>query len=93
MVLSRGEQKLLVTALVFAQATLFRELTGRASVLLVDDLAAELDHAHRNRLLTTLCGMQAQSFVTTTELASLGSPPGARLFHVEQGAFRRADGV
>jgi DNA replication and repair protein RecF len=88
--LSRGEQKLLVAAMVFTQATLFRELTGRASVLLVDDLAAELDHVHRARLLESICAMQAQSFVTTTERESLGKLPMARLFHVEQGCFRAA---
>ncbi|HMZ11772.1 MAG TPA: DNA replication and repair protein RecF, partial [Plasticicumulans sp.] len=87
--LSRGQHKLLVAALVLAQAALYRETCGRPCVLLVDDLPAELDGAHRSRFVERLAATGAQVFVTAIEAAALGGtlPADARLHRLAAGAL------
>jgi len=63
-VLSRGEQKLLVYALHLAQLALSIEITGRHPIVLIDDLAAELDEAHRAQVLEVLQSLGCQVFIT-----------------------------
>jgi DNA replication and repair protein RecF len=84
---SRGQQKMLVTALILAQAELLARRTGKSSVLLLDDLLAELDAEHRRRVLAILRDMQVQVFMTTVDRGSvdLTGWDDIRLFHVEQG--------
>lgn len=88
--ISRGQNKLLVAALTLAQASLFGEQTGQDCILLVDDLAAELDAAHRHRLLGMLAALKAQLFVTVIEPESVADALDrpARRFHVEHGSVR-----
>jgi DNA replication and repair protein RecF len=86
-VISRGQQKMLVVALVLAQAELLTRRTGRSSVLLFDDLAAELDQAHRQKALELLERMSVQVFITALDKDVI-RPSGrieTRLFHVEHG--------
>jgi DNA replication and repair protein RecF len=85
-VISRGQQKLLVIALFLAQAELLTRKTGRSSVLLFDDLAAELDTAHRQKVLAVLEGMAVQVFITALDKDAI-QPEGAdvKRFHVEHG--------
>ncbi|MGH8442583.1 MAG: DNA replication/repair protein RecF [Nevskiaceae bacterium] len=88
---SRGQQKLLIAALLLAQAALVRERAGLCPVLLVDDFPAELGPPFQQALIAALLDYPGQSFVTSIELA----PALARvresgsknaLFHVEHGA-------
>jgi len=65
--LSRGQQKLLVIALVLAQAELYRRHAGDACILLIDDLPAELDPDNRTRVTQALAGLDAQLFATAIE--------------------------
>ena len=69
--LSRGQQKLLIVALVLAQAALYQAHKGEPCILLVDDLPAELDRTHRNRLMACLAGMDIQLFITAIEAGLL----------------------
>jgi DNA replication and repair protein RecF len=69
--LSRGEQKMLVYILQLAQGALFKDLTSKSCVYLVDDLAAELDNNRRRVLLDALQQQAAQVFITTTEVEQL----------------------
>ena len=84
---SRGQQKLLVCAMRLAQITHLKRETGQQSILLVDDLAAELDVKHRHNLIDLLVDTQAQLFVTATEHNSFSLPPEIdfKMFHVEHG--------
>ncbi|HFC53954.1 MAG TPA: DNA replication/repair protein RecF [Gammaproteobacteria bacterium] len=88
--LSRGEQKMLGTAMRLAQVELLRTGSGLRSVLLVDDLAAELDAERRRRLVGALDESGCQVFVTATDPGSLGEESGRieKMFHVEHGALR-----
>lgn len=65
--LSRGQQKLLITALLLAQAQLYRRHRGKSCILLIDDLPAELDLVHRQRVIKCLAGMETQLFITAIE--------------------------
>ena len=83
--LSRGQQKALVLALILAQMELIAETTARRPILLVDDLAAELDEASRARVVGFLRTMRGQSFVTCLDEVLLRPSTEDRMFHVEQG--------
>ncbi len=84
---SRGQQKLLVCAMRLAQISHLKIKTGQQSILLVDDLAAELDIHHRHNLIQLLVDTEAQLFVTATEQNSFVLPAEieSKMFHVEHG--------
>lgn len=83
---SRGQQKLLVAALLLAQSALIHEATGRAPVLLVDDFPAELGAPFQARLLEALRESGSQVFLSAIERGNmLLNPEQDALFHVEQG--------
>ncbi len=73
---SEGQQRTLATALQLAQSSLLQVETGRAPMLLIDDVFGELDPTRRKALLASLPA-EAQVFITTTHLDWLGgsSPP------------------
>ena len=91
-VASRGQIKALTTSMILALAGVYGESMGRAAILLIDDLPAELDEERRTRLMDFLASSPYQSFVTTTDPSLLGSIPGNhRTFHVEQGQVYQSD--
>jgi DNA replication and repair protein RecF len=86
--LSRGQAKLTALAALLAQAQDFASQRGHWPVVLLDDLASELDRNHQQRLLGLLRASGAQVFITGTEsLASLERVGEIGRFHVEQGAL------
>ncbi len=92
-VLSRGQAKLTVLALLLAQAEHHASVAGAWPVVVLDDLASELDRAHQRRVLQWLLASGAQVFITATEppptLHELGAP--ITRFHVEHGQIRSED--
>lgn len=87
---SAGQQKILVCALLLAQVKLVAA-KGATPVLLLDDLPAELDFAHRSLLLRQLRDYGAQVFASGTEgtfLQSNGNSSATKVFHVEHGCIR-----
>jgi DNA replication and repair protein RecF len=93
--LSRGQQKLLVIALILAQASLYRANRGSPCILLIDDLPAELDRIHRERVMHCLAGMESQLFVTAIESGLLDTVrwPGAQVLLLNQGGVLSAEGA
>ncbi len=93
-VLSRGQQKVVVSALKLAQAQLVKEITGKACTFLVDDLPAELDVYHQQQLATWLTKLDAQVFITGVDKQELLNawsqvPQDAyKVFHVEHGQVK-----
>ena len=63
-ILSRGQQKLLSYTLRLAQSELLKELSGKSSVFLIDDLPAELDGGKVERVLQLLLDLKCQLFIT-----------------------------
>ena len=87
---SRGQQKLVITALKLAQVTLMKNLVNKQCPVLVDDLASELDQTNRDKLLKALDNLGTQVFITATEqsLVDMDSIHDKKMFHVEQGVIQ-----
>ncbi len=71
---SRGQQRVVVLALLFLEASYLELRRGEKPVILLDDIFSELDENHRERLLKIFSGHQV--FLTATELPGEGSFPG-----------------
>lgn len=100
-VLSRGEKKLLITALKLSQLPLLatvKEGEGNSAVIseeevmplvLLDDIAAELDERALTILLKSLSQLSCQVFITSLESQIMAEIhhhwPQAKMFHVKQG--------
>jgi DNA replication and repair protein RecF len=84
---SEGQQRSLALALKLAQARLLEQQTGRAPVLLMDDVFGELDVRRRNALLHLLPS-GSQKFVTTTHLDWLARMPEGRVFSLSRGGVQ-----
>lgn len=80
---SAGQAKLALIAFRHAQLSL---LAGTDTVLLADDLPAELDDERAEQCIVALAGRCAQVFATTPRSAGLGESFREKtLFHVERG--------
>lgn len=83
---STGEQKALLLGLILAHADLVAERSGRAPILLLDEVAAHLDPGRRAALFGRLAG-KGQVWMTGTEAALFdGLPPDTSWFAVAGGA-------
>ncbi|BBI47585.1 hypothetical protein HORIV_00060 [Vreelandella olivaria] len=86
-VLSRGQQKLVVSALKLAQGRFLERTAQRHCIYLIDDLPAELDEQNRQQFCGLLEDMQCQAFITSVEPSALknawrtGTP--VAMFHVK----------
>jgi DNA replication and repair protein RecF len=82
---STGEQKALLLGLVLGHAELVAERTGRAPILLLDEVAAHLDPSRRAALFERL-SYGGQVWMTGTEDALFDTVPGpATRWHVDGG--------
>jgi DNA replication and repair protein RecF len=83
---STGEQKALLIGLILAQARLVRQETGRAAILLLDEIAAHLDE-HRRAALYDLCtDLGGQTFMTGTDRSLFNAlPECSNHFAVDEG--------
>ena len=90
-VLSRGQIKSLVAALIVGQGQMFRQARDKQCIYLFDDLVSELDNDYLMRLLKVLAGAKAQVFITGTDFVPLVTVlekdeiNDFAVFHVEQG--------
>ena len=94
--LSRGQGKMVASALRLAQA---QDLMtdGKRSLFLIDDIGAELDSDHGQRLYGLLNGMNCQIIATSAHSTIHEMLPfdgvERRTFHVKRGVFEVADSV
>jgi DNA replication and repair protein RecF len=85
---SRGQQKLLASALILAQIQATSGSgDGERTCLLLDDPAAELDVDKLGKLLQAIQRIPAQLIVSSVSEAGLSGIDIGRRFHVEQGRF------
>jgi len=85
-ILSRGQQKLFICAMIIAQGAMLNECVNRRPVYLIDDLPSELDINSRAHLMALLERQKAQVFITAVEREALaGSSAQMKMFHVEHG--------
>lgn len=87
--LSRGQKKLVVSALRLAQGQIFRQKADRPCIYLIDDLPSELDEPHARLFCEFLQRSQDQCFITCVEpdtLTEFWSPDtDLALFHLDAG--------
>jgi DNA replication and repair protein RecF len=83
--LSRGQHKLLGSALILGQSDWVQQVSGKQSVLLVDEPAAELDAEHLAALLNGVTESGAQVFITALKTGALPVRVDYQGFHVERG--------
>jgi DNA replication and repair protein RecF len=91
-ILSRGQGKLLATAMMVSQVALLSSLEQRASVFLIDDAGAELDSEHGDSFFALLRELGSQVISTAVQRPEndYGFPAGSfEMFHVEQGTIAR----
>jgi DNA replication and repair protein RecF len=88
---STGEQKALLIRLVLAHASLIKQMTGFAPVLLLDEVVAHLDPARRAALYDALSSLGAQVWMTGADPAAFGDVVGrANLFVIRNGSVEAA---
>jgi DNA replication and repair protein RecF len=79
---SQGQQRTVALSIKLAELAVFREITGEAPILLLDDVLSELDEKRQQRLLK--CLKTCQCIITTT---SFNENAVVRLFSVHDGAI------
>jgi len=91
--LSRGQQKLLICAMMIAQGIVLARHANKSLIYLVDDLPSELDLHSKQKLLSLLAKQQTQIFITAIDTQAVGDFMGNHLdiamkvFHVEHGSI------
>ena len=93
-VLSRGQGKLVASAMRIGQARGLLTHQSRPSLILIDDVWTELDDDHSARFMRLLDGMGCQILATSTHepvAASSISADRVRVFHVKQGEISPTD--
>ncbi len=87
---SRGQQKLLASAMILAATETAQTALERPLLLLLDDPAAELDADSLARLMGAVEMLGCQVVATSLERDALSVPPDAAVFHVEHGVLSPA---
>jgi DNA replication and repair protein RecF len=82
---SRGQQKMLASALILAQLADLAQRRPQPGCLLLDDPAAELDVDNLSKLLQQIEQTPTQLVVTSLDTGALAERFSARVFHVKQG--------
>ena len=90
---SRGQQKTLICALILAQTRLITADSGTAPIILIDDIAAELDRARQEKLLQFLADSDSQLYITHID-GDLELPPALadhQRLHIDAGVIRETN--
>jgi len=85
--LSRGQSKVFVSSLLAAHVQMVSASGAEPPVVMVDDFSSELDADAAARLLSALCRLDSQLFLTTTDRALIPDDgiESAAVFHVKHG--------
>jgi DNA replication and repair protein RecF len=89
--LSRGQQKLFLLALTFAQTSLIARVNQVKPILLIDDFGAELDQHSRKLVASAIKLLDCQVVITTIDEITLEpvvpNDNNFKMFHVKHGAI------
>jgi DNA replication and repair protein RecF len=88
---SRGQQKLLASALILAATEVVQSHLERPLLLLLDDPAAELDNDSLTRLMAAVVALGCQVIATSLDPDLVLFPEPPAMFHVEQGRLERVE--
>lgn len=86
---SQGQQRMTVLALKLAEISIFKEITGKYPILLLDDVFSELDETRKNNLLRYI-GQNIQTIITTTDLSNIDESikSNSKLIHITNGSVQ-----
>jgi len=84
-VLSRGQQKILVSAMKLAQGIVLKQETDKKCIYLIDDIGAELDSKVVEAVFEFLSDIKSQIVVTSLESEIKGITEHRKIFHIQQG--------
>ncbi|PCI60506.1 MAG: DNA replication/repair protein RecF [Gammaproteobacteria bacterium] len=94
LVISRGQQKLFLLALTFAQAKLIEQVKQVKPILLIDDVGAELDIGSRTSLAKAIAALECQVVATAIneidldpliQQSTVDNKDNYKMFHVKHG--------
>jgi DNA replication and repair protein RecF len=88
---SQGQLRALVLALKLAELRYASQGNGEAPLLLLDDVASELDEERRGRLFGAIASTSCQTLITVTEREHLPELAGRVDFVVKAGQVRRVE--
>ena len=83
---SQGQTRTAALAFKLAERDIYKEITGQAPVLLLDDVLSELDPRRQEFVLNRISG--GQVFITCCEEDRLSSLVAGKVLHVENGEVR-----
>jgi len=93
--LSRGQQKLFLLALTFAQAKLIEKVKRVKPILLIDDVGAELDFNSRTLLNKAINKLDCQVIITAIDQTAVEplvpTDNNYKMFHVKHGRISAID--
>lgn len=81
---SRGQLKLLTISLLLAQSQAIKNTNKEEGILLIDDLAAELDNENKQKLIDYIFKLEQQIIVTSTQKLKIENND-HKMFHVKHG--------
>ena len=81
---SQGQTRTAALAFKLAEREIYREITSRTPLLLLDDVLSELDPKRQEYVLNRISG--GQVFITCCEEDRLGTLLSGKVFHISQGA-------
>ena len=84
---SQGQLRSLVLSLKLAELGNLAISLGEPPLLLLDDVASELDGIRRHKLFETITALPGQTFITVTDRDLIPTLPGRLDFQVSQGAI------
>jgi DNA replication and repair protein RecF len=85
---SQGQLRSLVLALKLAELAHLETCLGESPLLLLDDVASELDEVRRGKLFETIAALSGQTLITVTDRDLLPTLPERRDFEVAGGQVR-----
>ena len=81
---SQGQTRTAALAFKLAEREIYREITSRTPLLLLDDVLSELDPRRQEYVLNRISG--GQVFITCCEEDRLGTLLSGKVFHIASGA-------
>ena len=84
---SQGQQRMTVLAIKLAEISIFKEITNKYPILLLDDVFSELDEIRKNNLLKYI-QHNIQTIITTTDLDNIDKSikDDSKLIYIKNGS-------
>jgi len=88
---SQGQKRSMIISYKIAQIIDYKAVQGHYPVLILDDMASELDENRKNSLLENLLKNSGQVFITSTDFKQAELYKKSKVFKVVNGTISEAD--